>query len=269
MSHTDAVQAFITAINYDRFTEIEAAHHPNARFHSFRGPTLQSRLGVEQWHREFLRNYADCTYEDTEFIEQGETVVVCATLEAKGYDFRRFHQGILDVYEMTEDGLIAERRLYAMLRDIELDKPVTAAHNYARETQGGSASSTRDVVTKFYDAILASDADAARELIHEKPAIIDSVYGVAAGADAIIEVLDAPPPPLFGIPRVTNIVAGDNAALVELAVAPGRPRAAHWVRVVEGKVSVVEVYWMLREVGLNPFEEYRRERHERRAILPI
>ncbi len=268
MSHTEAVQEFITAINYDRFTQIELAHAPHARFRSFRGPNLQSSAAIEEWHRVFLRNYADCTYQDTEFVEDGDTVAAIATIEAKGYDFRRFHQRVLDVFEMTEDSLIAERRLYAMLRDISMEKQISQAHDYARETKGGTASKTREVVTNFYDALFAGDDDAAKELIAEKPAIIDSIYGIAAGADAILEVFKGTPSPAFGISRVTNIIAGDNAAVVEIAVDPSRPRTAHVVRLVEGQVSVVEVYWMLREIGFNPFEEYRQDRHLRRAILP-
>jgi hypothetical protein len=269
MTYTEAVQDFITAINYDRFSQIETAHAPGAIFHSFRGPILQSSVAIEQWHREFLRNYADCTYQDPGYIEQDNAVAVHATIEAKGYDFRRFHQQVLDIYELTEDEFIAARRLYAMLRDIELEKQVASVHSYAVETKGGSASSTRDVVGRFYDALLAGDADAVAEHLYEKCAIIDSIYGIAAGPDAIVEIFNAAPRPPFGIPRVTSIIAGDNAAAVEVAIDASRPRSAHLVRVVEGKVSVVEVYWMLREIGFNPFEEYRQDRHHRRAILPI
>lgn len=269
MSHTEAVQEFITDINFDRFAAIEAAHHPRATFHSFRGPNLHDSLAIEEWHRHFLRNYADCTYKEPEYREEGNTVAVAAIIEAKGYDFRRFNQRVLDIYELDENELIVGRRLYAMLRDIEMDKPVSQAHTFAVETQGGKPAKTKEVVTAFFDALLAGEADAAKELVYEKSAIIDSIHGIAAGADAIVEIFGAVPVPAFGIPRVSAITAGPNAAAVEVALDPGRPRAAYHVRVVEEKVAVVEVYWMLREIGYNPYEEYRQDRHLRRAILPI
>ena len=268
MTYSEAALDFIDAINYDRFAAIEAAHNADAVFHSFRGPILHSNVAIEEWHREFLRNYADCTYNNVELIEEDNQVVACAIIEAKGYDFRRFFQRIVDVFEFDDEEFIDARRLYAMLRDIEMDKQVAAAHSYAVETRGGSATGTRDVVSKFYDAVLQGDGDAAKELIHEKSAVIDSIYGIAPGADAIVEVLAAPPKPAFGVLRVTNTIAGENVALVELSVDPSRPRTAHFVRVVEDKVAIVEVYWMLREIGFNPFEEYSRDRHHRRAILP-
>ena len=40
------------------------------------------------------------------------------------------------------------------------------------------------------------------------------------------------------------------------------------MRVVEGKVLVIERHWMLREIGINPFVEYARDRHRRQVILP-
>jgi len=62
MSNIDAVNALITAINFDRFAEIEARHNPDVTFSSFRGPTVTSSVGVEDWQRTFLRDYADCNY---------------------------------------------------------------------------------------------------------------------------------------------------------------------------------------------------------------
>jgi hypothetical protein len=269
MSNIDAVNALITAINLDRFAEIEARHLPNVTFHSFRGPILRDSVSVEEWHHQFLESYADCNYGELEYIERGNTVAVRATIEAKGYDWRRFTQRVVEVFELAEDGGVQRRRQYAMLRDIELDKPATAAMNNALEVKGDGLSKTREVAEGFYLALLSGDADAARGFLADKCALVDSVYGIVSGADGILEVLSTIPKPLIGSWRVTNVMGGQRDALVELAIDPTRPRAADWVRVVDGKIGVIEGYWMLREIGVNPFEEYSRDRHSRRAILPI
>ena len=60
MSNIDAVNALLTAIHFDRFSEIEARHQPDVTFWSFRGPTLRDSVSVADWHRTFLRDYADC-----------------------------------------------------------------------------------------------------------------------------------------------------------------------------------------------------------------
>jgi hypothetical protein len=66
---------------------------------------------------------------------------------------------------------------------------------------------------------------------------------------------------------VTNTLAGPKDALVELAIDANRPRAADWVRIVDGKIAVIEGYWMLREIGIESFAT-RRARHARQVILP-
>jgi hypothetical protein len=269
MSNIPAVNALITAINFDRFAEIEAHHRPDAVFHSFRGPTLRDSVSIADWHREFLRDYADCNYADLEYIEQGSTVAVRGTIEAKAYDWRPFTQRVIEVLELDEAGEVMGRRLYGMLRDIELDKPATAAMTDATGFKGGSASATKAAVEAFYNGLLSGDADAAKEQLHDKAACIDGLYGIAHGPDTILEFLRSIPMPAFGRLRVTNVYAGEHDALVELAIDPSRPRFADWVRLVDGKIRVIEGYAMLREIGVNPYENYANDRHRRQVILPI
>lgn len=268
MSNLEAVTALLTAINFDRFDEIEARHQPDVTFTSFRGPTLQNSASVADWHRTFLRDYADCNYAEVEALEEGEFVAVRATIEAKGYDWRAFSQRVLEVFRM-EDEAVAERRLYGMLRDVVLDKPAAAAMENALGFRGGSAAATRTLVDGFYSKFLAGDYDGAMEALDAKPAIIDSVYGVVSGPQNMMDLLKSMPVPAFGIWRRTRTLAGPTAAVVELAIDPGRPRAAHWVRIVDGKIKVLEVYWMLREIGIQPEENYARDRHVKQVILPI
>jgi ketosteroid isomerase-like protein len=262
MSNIDAVNALLTAINFDRFAEIEAHHAPDVTFWSFRGPTLRSSVDVADWHREFLRDYADCNYGDLEYIEDGDTVVVRATIEAKGYDWRLFTQRVVEVFRMAE-GEVVERRLYGMLRDIEFDKPVNAAMENAKGYRGGSASTTRKVVEAFF-ASTDNDGD----VFHEKAVLIDGVYGLAAGAANIRALMAAVPRPAFGVERVTAIYAGEHDALAEVAYDPSRPRQACWFRIVDGKIMVIESYWMLREIGVRPDVNYDHDRHQRQVILP-
>ncbi len=271
MSHIDAVNALITAINFDRFAEIEARHRPDALFQSFRGPTLRDAVSIADWHREFLRDYQDCNYAELEYIEDGNTVAVRATIEAKGYDWRPFTQRVVEVFEFDGEAEeeVARRRLYATLRDITLDKAATAALNDALGYRGGSASQTRQVVQAFYDALLSGDRDGALAQLTGKATVIDGVYGVTTGPEQVLELLRSIPMPAFGRLRVTNIFAGDHVALVELAIDPARPRFADWVRLVDGKIQVIEGYAMLRELGINPYENYSRDRHRRQVILPI
>jgi ketosteroid isomerase-like protein len=268
MSNIDAVTALITAINFDRFAEIEARHQPNVLFQSFRGPTLHDSVAVADWHRTFLRDYADCNYADVEYIEQDDTVVVRATIEAKGYDFRPFTQRIVEVLRM-EDGAVAERRMYAMLRDIELDKAATAAMTNALGYRGGSPAESRKLFEDLSAARAANDLEAAKSYYHDQAVAIDGVYGVAVGLDNIVALVKARPRPAFGTERVTAIYFGDHDILVESAIDPAHPRKAEWLRIVDGKIIVAEVYWMLREIGVNPFENLARERHPRQVILPI
>jgi hypothetical protein len=269
MSNIPAVNELITAINFDRFSEIEAHHRPDAVFQSFRGPTLRDSVSIADWHRELLRDYADCNYTDLEYIEEGATVAVRATIEAKAYDWRAFTQRVIDIFTLDEDGEVADRRLYGMLRDIELDKAATAAMTDALGFKGGNASTTRSTVEAFYNALLSGDREGALAQMHEKAACIDGVYGIANGAETILDFLRTIPMPAFGRLRVTKVLAGEHAALVELAIDPARPRFADWVRLVDGKIRVIEGYAMLRELGVNPFENYANDRHRRQVILPI
>lgn len=269
MSNIPAVNALITAINFDRFAEIEARHRPDAVFTSFRGPTLRDSVSIADWHKEFLRDYADCNYTELEYIEQGDTVAVRATIEAKGYDWRPFTQRVVETFRFNGGEEVAERRLYGQLRNIELDKPATAAMNDATGYKGGSASATKSAVEAFYNALLGGDRESALSHLAAKPAIVDGVYGIATGPENIVDFFGSLPMPAFGTLRVTNVLAGEHDALVELAIDPARPRIADWVRLVDGKVTVIERYAMLREIGVNPYENYAGDRHARRAILPI
>ncbi|MEO8539187.1 MAG: nuclear transport factor 2 family protein [bacterium] len=269
MSNIPYVNELITAINFDRFSEIEAHHREDAVFHSFRGPTLRDSVAIADWHREFQRDYADCNYAELEYIEQGKSVGLRATIEAKAYDWRPFTQRVIEVFDFDDDGEIAGRRLYGMLRDLEFDKPTTASMTDALGYKGGSASATKATIDKFYGALFSGDPAGALEQMHEKATCIDGVYGIANGAQTILDFLRQIPMPAFGRLRVTNILAGEHDALVELAIDPTRPRFADWVRIVDGKIRVIEGYAMLREIGVNPYENYANDRHRRQVILPI
>lgn len=267
MSNIDAVNALLTAIHFNRFAEIEARHAPDALFNSFRGPTTHGSVSIADWHRGFLKDYADCCYTELEYIEAGNVVAARATLTAKGYDWRAFTQRVVEVFEFAPDaGPIVSRRLYAMLPDLELDKPTTTALTHALESRGGSASSSRALVDGFYAALFGGDSEGAKAVLAGKAALIDSVYGTANGPDNMLALMAAIPHPAFGSWRVTGSVAGAKDVLVEAAIEPTRPRAADWVRVVDGKISVIESYWMLREIGVS--QESRR-RYTKQVILPI
>ena len=268
MSNLDVVNGLLTAINFDRFAEIEAYHAPDAVFHSFRGPTLRSSVAISDWHREFQRDYADCNYTDLEYIEDGDYVVVRATIEAKGYDWRPFTQRVIEVARVA-NGEIAERRLYGMLRDTVFDKPVTAAMDNALGYRGGSPAATRKAVGELIEGFENGGMEAARASFAEKPVEIDGVYGLAVGFDAMQELQTARPRPLFGVERATHVHAGDHIAVVETSFDSNRPRRAELLRYVDGKVLVAEMYWMLREIGVNPNENYAYDRQPRRAILPV
>ena len=267
MPNSDVVEALVTAINYDRFDQIQALHAPGVTFHSFRSPMLRDSVAVRDFHTELLQRYADCTYTEPEMAEDGDAVALRATIEAKGYDWRTFQQRVLDI-SRVEDGLIADRRLYGMVSGIELDRPAHAAMDAAAAFRGGSPRSTRRLVRGLYENLLAGEREAAAEALDDKITLIDSVYGVVSGTDAVLDLLEATPRPAFGYPRLTAVIAGDKNAAAEIAIDPARPRIADWVRIVEGKVMVIERHWMLREIGVNPFVEYSRDRHRRQVILP-
>lgn len=262
MSNIDAVNALISAINLDRFAEIEARHAPDVTFWSFRGPTLHNSVAVHDWHTRFLRDYADCNYSDFEYIEQDNTVAVRATIYAKGYDWRPFTQRVIEVFKMDDEGLVAERRLYAMLPNLELDKAPTAAMTAATGFKGGDVNATKAAV----EALFSDDVEAAVAAMDEKATLVDTVYGVTVGPQNILDLMGRVPKPAFGQLRVTNAYTAAKDACVEIAIDPNRPRQAHWIRVVEGKVMVIETYWMLREIGVSPENP---ERHQRQVILPI
>lgn len=268
MSNIDAVNALITAINFDRFPEIGARHQPDATFISFRGPNLRDSVAISDWHRTFARDYADTNYTDLEYIEDNDVVAVRATIEAKGYDWRPFSQRVVEVFRVADDA-VAERRLYGMLRDVELSKPATQAMEAAQEAGGGSASATRSLVTKLYAGLLAHDEEDVKAALDPKCALVDSVYGIVAGPDAVLDLTARIPSPAFGIWRVTNVFAGPKDAVVELSIDPSRPRRADWVRIVDGKVRVIETYWMLREIGIPGDQNYAHERHIKQVIMPV
>jgi hypothetical protein len=135
--------------------------------------------------------------------------------------------------------------------------------------KGGSSSATRTTIEKLFAASASGDVDGIKEQSNEKATVIDGVYGVANGIDGVIGLVSARPKPAFGFERPTRTLAGEHDALVELAVDPARPRLAQWFRIVDGKVRVVEAYWMLREIGVNPMENYAQDRHHKQVILPI
>ncbi len=268
MSNIDAVNALITAINFDRFAEIEARHAPDVNFQSFRGPNVRSSVALGDWHRLFLKDYADCNYTSLEYIEEGDVVAVRATIEAKGYDWRPFTQRVLEVYRLL-GGEVIERRLYAMFRDIEFDKPVNAAMDDALGYRGGSPSASRRAIEELLAARAAGDGEKTTNCFHDKPVMVDGVYGMAVGADAIGVLEGARSRPAFGVERPTLIVAGEHDVVVESGLDPTRARKAEWYRLVDGKVRVAEVYWMFREIGIRPEENYANDRHQRQVILPI
>ncbi len=265
MSNVDAVKALLTAIHLDRFAEIEAAHAPDAVFWPFQGPPVRGSVAIQDWYAEFVRAYADCHYSEPEFVEDGDTVAVRATIRAKGSNWREFTQRVVDVCEMRE-GLVSGRRLYAMLPDVELDKAATAAMSNATGYRGGLADETRSVVQGFYSALLGGDTNGAKALLDAKSALVDSIYGVVTGPDASIDLLSNTPRPAFGSWRTTELLCGAKEAAVELAIDPARPRAADWVRMVDGKIAVIERHWMLREIGVSTASE---KRHLRRVIHPM
>jgi len=267
MSNIDAVNALLTAINFDRFAEIEARHAPDALFLSFRGPTLRSSVEIADWHRGFLRDYADCNYTELEYIEDGDVIVARGTIEAKGYSWRPFTQRVVEVFEMRNEE-VAERRLYAMLRDQVLDKPATQALDKAMAATGGDQTQTATIVAAAFTALLAGDTETARPYFHDKALLWDGVFGLANGFDAIAALLTSLPKPWLGTESVSRVVAGEHTALVELGIDPIRPRAARWVRLLDGKIQLIENYWMLREMGIRPDENYAQERHQRQVILP-
>jgi hypothetical protein len=265
MSNIDAVNALITAIHFDRFAEIEALHNPDVTFNSFCSPTITGSVGVEDWQRAFLTDYADCNYADIEYIEDGDTVVVRATLEAKGYDWRLFTQRVVEVFTFAEGG-IQERRLYAMIPDLELDKASTAAMANALGYRGGSPAESRKVFEGLMAEFLGGDWPAVKSFFSDQMAAIDGVFGLAAGFDNMMALAKARPRPAFGAERATATYFGDHDILSERAIDPSHPRRAEWYRLVDGKVSVVEIYWMLREIGVAPVA---RKRQPRQATYPI
>ncbi len=108
MTNIEAVNALITAINFDRFAEIEARHAPDATFISFRGPTCIDSISIGDWHREFLEAYADCNYAETEYIEQGDIVVAKLSDQRSGVfhifpqlGAQRFEVGFCALFQQT------------------------------------------------------------------------------------------------------------------------------------------------------------------------
>lgn len=265
MSNIDAVKALIAAINLDRFDRIEALHQPDVTFWPFSGPPVVGSVSVQDWYTEFLRDYADCTYAEEEFIDDGDVVAVRATLQAKGYNWRAFTQRVLDVCEM-KDGKVATRRLYAMLPNLELDKAATAAMNSATGFRGGSASETRQVAQAFFAAWIADDADSMKACLAEKAALVETVHGTVSDPEAIAGAHARMASPAMGSWQVTGIYGGTKDAVVEAAINPERPRLASWIRAVDGKIAVIEMYWMLREIGIGPESK---TRHMRRVIHPM
>ena len=268
MSNIDAVNGLLTAINFDRFHEIEARHAPGAIFDSFRGPILRSSVAIADWHREFLKDYADCNYGGLEYIEDGDAVVVRATIEAKGYDWRQFSQRVVEVFRVDAEE-VTERRLYGMLRDLEFDKPTQQAMDDATGFRGGSVSDTRKTIEAFAAAVAGGEDDALKAALHEKVAYIDGVYGTVNGPDAVVELLRSLPRPAFGAERATATFCGEHTALSEYSFDDAHARNADFYRLVDGKIRVIERYWMLRAIGIRPDENYAHDRHTRKVIYPI
>ncbi len=258
----------VDAINFDRFDDIQKLHASGVTFHSFRGPTLKDNIAVRDWQTELLERYADCTYTEEEIVDDSDIAALRTTIVGKGYDWRQFAQRALDIIQVDDDGRINTRHLYAMLRDIDLDKSIESALSRANEYPGGSEKTATELAIKFCEMDISSNRGIASDILDENSVFVDSVYGSAKGPDAITSLLEAIPKPAFGIPRMQTCIAGIKDVVTEIAVDPQRPRFANWIRIVEDKIVVVERYWMLREIGVNPFVEYSRDRHRRQVNLP-
>ncbi|MFQ5381888.1 MAG: nuclear transport factor 2 family protein [Dehalococcoidia bacterium] len=267
MSNTETIEALVSAIEHDRFREIAELHRPGAVFHTFRGPTVSGGTAAGGWYAAFLRDYADCSYSDRALLEQGDVAALAATLGAKGVDWRAFDQRVLEFFEF-EEGLVAARRIYAMPARFEYPKPVADAVAKLKEAEGVGASSVEATARGFVEALLAGDRDGARAFLSEDSVLVDGVFGVATGSDSVLELVAALPAPAFGVWRLSRCVAGNRAAALEMAIDPARPRAAAWVRVSEEKVASIEIYWMLREIGVTPAVGSM-PRHPKQVILPI
>lgn len=267
MTNIDTVNALLHAVEYDRFRQIESLHDADVLFASFLGPILNDAVSVADWHHRFLQDYADCTYADREYLESSDRVAVRATIHAKGYNWRPFTQRVVESFVLGGRG-VSQRFLYGMDKNLVLDKPGTKALEDAEEYPGGQVSATKKATAPFLALVQGEefDAEAAAELFDPKALLIDMVYGNATGMDAIVEATRALPTPAFGAQHPTNVMYGTKAALIELAVDPSRPRQAYWVHIVEGKIRVIESYWMLREIGFQLTEQ---ERHHRVIIQPI
>jgi hypothetical protein len=135
--------------------------------------------------------------------------------------------------------------------------------------RGGSASSTRQAVEALITAQAAGDVDGMKAAAHDRMAYIDGVYGVTLGVDSAQALFESRPRPSFGVERRIRVLATDHTAVAEMAIDPSRPRAADFYRLVDGKVRVIERYWMLREIGFRPDENYAQDRHTRKVIFPI
>ena len=266
MANIEHVNDLITAIQHDRFAEIEARHGPAARFYPFIGPDLHSAIDIGDWYREFVEDYADLLYTGNEYLEDKGTVAVRSTLEYKGYNWNRFTMNVIDVMEFDND-LVVERRQYAMLPDLELDKQQTRIYEKAREDKDAKSRKTKKAIPEFYEAIMSGDAEGAKGKLKEDVFLIDTVYGLAVGADAVVDALLATPTPAFGVWRITNAITSDQNGLVELAIDPVRPRRADWVRMVGEEIAVIERHWNLREIGA--LSMLQTGRHRRRVIMPI
>jgi len=266
MSNIDSAKALFSAINRDRVAEIEGLHNPDVVFSTFRGPTLRGSGAVGDWHQEFLRMYADCEYTEVEYIEQGNVVSARATIVAKGYDWREFSQRVVEVLDF-EDGGISGRRVYAMPPDVEFTKPAADQLKNAAGFRGASPATTLRVATTFFQSLIGGDIDTAKAYLDPRAVLVDGVYGTAVGPDNVVALIASQPVPAFGSWRVERAVGGPKDAVVETAIAP-RPRAATWVRVVDEKIVLLEVHWMLREIGFDPAVS-NRERPGKQVIMPI
>ena len=267
MSTSGTVDALISAIERERFRDIAELHQAGAALHTFRGPTAWGGVAIGEWYGRFLRDYADCSYTERSLVEDGEVAALRATIEAKGYDWRVFEQHVLEFVEF-EEGLISARRIYAMPARIEYPKPALDALQKLEGTAGGGPAPVAAAARGFVDALLEGDRDGAAALLADDAVLIDGVFGVATGSEAVLELVSTLPSPAFGTWRLLRCIAGENAAALELAIDPQRPRAGAWIRVNEERVAAIEMYWMLREIGVTT-GVVSIPRHPKQVILPI
>ncbi len=115
-------------------------------------------------------------------------------------------------------------------------------------------SNARDVVDQYFSALKKKDFDTMRPLLHDDITFVGPL-GTTDGVDEYIESLKRVTASMTGLERQALFAAGEDVCQIyhmTLAMPAATLRVAQWLKVREGRIAAVRLYFDARPFAPPP-----------------